>query len=254
MKIKLLLLLLVITANVNLYAQHDKRLYFKVDLESGNVWTFAALTGISAGLNAATHMDLSINAFTVNTVKAKEHTDVKNYEWNKTGVEDLFNDIQTGARIGFKSDFESFVNVGFYTSVHYKVNQFKLEDFATKEFEKHAIHRVLFGLSALIQFGGWDRDFKAFFEAGARYAAASKYVNPYGADKSKLRNGIISHWALHFSPNGGTIGFQDIGVFFDMNHYNLLKDNVFAQPTINEIKMWTIGITVAITPGQAENR
>lgn len=249
---KILLLLLFASIGTSLFAQgHDQRFYFKLDLESGNIFTCAAFAGVSAGLNAATHRSFSINAYTINNIKAKENTDVKNYEWNKTNAEDLFKDIQTGARIGVKTDYESFVNIGFYGSVHYKLNQFKLEDFATKEFQKHSIHRVLFGLSALMQLGGYGRDFKAFFEAGARYAIATKYQNPYGADKSGLNNGIISHWAFHFSPNGSTIGFQDIGVFFDMNHYNILKDKAFAQSTINEIKMWTIGITFAITPGQA---
>jgi len=254
MKTKLLLLLFAVVLNSNLFAQHDQRFYFKLDLESGNIWTCAAFAGVSAGLNATTHRDFSINAFTINVVKAKENTDVTNYEWNKTSVEDLFKDIQTGVRFGFKTDNESFVNIGGYGSVHYKINQFMLEDFATKEYEKHNIHRILFGLSALMQFGGYGRSFKAFLEVGARYAVASKYENPYGADKLKLNNGIISHWAFHFSPNGSTVGFQDFGLFVDINHYNLLKDNALMQTPIKEIKMWTIGISFAITPGQAKNR
>ncbi len=255
----LLLLLLTAVLTVNLSAQdrirvHDQRFYFKLDLESGNIFSCAALAGVSAGFNALTHRDFSINAFTINSEKAKDNTEVKNYEWNKTGAEDLFKDMQTGIRIGAKTDNGNFVNFGFYTSLHYKINQFKLEDFATKEFEKHGIHRVLFGVSALMQLGGDGKNFLGFFEAGVRYAVATKYDNPYNTDKSGLNNGLISHWAFHFSPNGGTVGFQDIGVFFDMNHYNLLKDNAFTQSPINEIKMWTIGITFAITPGQADKR
>jgi hypothetical protein len=259
MKTKILLLLFALMVNTNLFAQnerngHDQSFYFKLDLESGNIFSCAALSGVSAGLNAVTKRNFSINAFTFNMLKAKENTDVENYEWNKVTAEDLFKDIQTGIRIGTRTDRDNFVHFGFYGSVHYKINQFKLEDFATKEFEKHNIHRLLLGLSALMHFGGFGHDFNAFLEAGARYAVATKYGNPYGADKSKLNNGVITHWAFHFSPNGSTMGFQDIGLFVDINHYNLLKDNAFVQNPINEIKMWTLGISCAITPGQAKNR
>ena len=253
MKIRILFLLTAILICANLFAQHDQRFYFKLDLESGNIFSCAALAGISAGFNASTHRDFSINAFTFNNIKAKENTSIENFEWNKLSAEDLFRDIQTGVRIGFKTDNGGFVNAGFYTSFHYKVNQFKLQDFNTKVFEKHNIHRALFGLTALMQLGGDGESFLGFIEAGIRYAVATKYNNPYNADKSKLNNGIISHWAFHFSPNGGTIGMQDIGFFFDINHYNLLKNNALSSQPINGIKMWTVGISFAITPGQATN-
>ena len=109
MKKTLLLFVLTAVLTVNLSAQdrikvHDQRFYFKLDLESGNIFTCAALAGVSAGFNAITHRDFSINAFTINSVKAKESTEVKNYLWNKIGTEDLFKDMQTGIRIGAKTD------------------------------------------------------------------------------------------------------------------------------------------------------
>lgn len=254
MKNKILILLILISTINTLHAQHHQQFYFKLDLESGNIWSCAALAGVSAGLNAVTHRDFSINAFTINKISAEPNVDVEDYQWNKTTANDLFKDLQTGIRIGAKTDNGSFVNVGFYTSFHYKINQFKLEDLSTKNYEKHNVHRALFGLTALMQLGGNDKDFLGFVEAGARYAVATKYDNPYKADKSALNNGIISHWALHFSPNGNKSGMQDIGFFVDVNHYNLLKNNAFSHQSLDKIKMITFGISFAVTPGQANNR
>lgn len=227
--------------------------YRHIDLESGNIFSTAAFSVVGGLLNMTVSDKLCRNAFLVTPVTAKPDLDVENYKWNYIDALDLFKDIQVGGGMGYQSQRGAF-NVGVFATFHYKVNQFKVEDKTQNAFLKHGIHRIIPGINAVFTFGDLTSSgVRTYVEAGLRYAIAVHYSNPYNLETKDLNNGLISHFAIYIAPHWD-FALQDIGVYVNINHYNLLKDEKMSSLALSELRMWTIGIQFSISRDQAAIR
>ena len=72
--------------------------------------------------------------------------DYENYKWNQINAGDLFKDIQIGGGLGWQSQRGAF-NAGFFASLHYKINQFKVEDKFQNASLKHNVQRIIPGIN-----------------------------------------------------------------------------------------------------------
>lgn len=252
-KVFIMCLLVCLTGKIT-----NAQLYRSMDLESGNVFSLFGGTLIGGLTNMLTGTAVCKNAFLITPISAKakpNELSVENYKWNLTDANDLFKDIQVGGRIGYISTY-GFFNAGFYASLHYRINQFKVEDKVQNAYLKHNVHRIMPGFCALFRLGevaGINHSSGVLWtiETGLKYAVVTKYENAYNLDKSTLNNGIISHFAVYCSPNSDFC-LQDIGLFIDINHYNLIKDA--GKQYISDLNMWTLGMQIAISPSQASAR
>lgn len=237
----------------------NQSFYRHIDLESGNIISLAAFS-IAGGLLNMMSDKLCKNAFLITPITAKANDyklNIENYKWNLVEPEDLFKDIQVGGRLGYHSQHGLF-NAGFYASLHYHLNQLQIEDQQQGEYLKHAIHRLMPGISAIFiigEFAGLSSSsgVRTYFELGLRYAIVTKYTNPYNLNKNDLNNGLVSHVAVYVAPNSRFL-LQDIGVFVDINHYDLMKVDNAVSLQLNSFKTWTLGVQFSITQRQANIR
>ena len=81
-------------------------------------------------------------------------------------------------------------------------------------------------------------------EGGLRYSMVLDYKGPLANDKQDLRNGLVSHYAITVK---GSNAIQNFGIFADINHFNLLKDDQ------SKLNMITIGLMWSVTPGQSKS-
>lgn len=261
---KCVILLLILCISVcNVFAQkrtgRNQSFYRHIDMESGNIFSLAAFSLAGGLLNKASDK-LCKNAFLVTPITAKANStdlNVENYKWNHLDAEDLFKDVQLGGRLGYQSQRGMF-NAGCYASLHYRINQFKVEDKFQSEYLKHNIHRIMPGINAVFvigEFAGIENSssLRTYIEVGLRYAIVTKYENPYNLGKKDLNNGLVSHFAVYLAPNR-RISLQDIGIFVDINHYDLIKDKNISSSAMSSLKTWTLGIQFSITQRQAELR
>ena len=226
-----------------------------IDLELGNIFSLAAFSLAGGLLNMAVSDKLCREAFLITPISAKSNTidlDVENYKWNHIDANDLFKDIQIGGNLCYQSQRGVF-NAGMFASLHYRINQFKVEDKNQNSMLKHNVHRIIPGINTIFSFGDLtSARIRTYIEAGIRYAIAVNYSNPYNLETNDLNNGFISHFAVYVAPNPDFF-LQDIGLFIDINHYNLAKSDKISS-TISDMKMWTLGIQFSISRGQAEER
>ena len=76
---------------------------------------------------------------------------------------------------------------------------------------------------------------------------ALAYKSPLGDDKNQLNDGLVSHYAIKLASRGM---WQNIGLYADINHFNMWKDLRPGQ----ELNCYTFGITWTITPQQVIDR
>ncbi len=237
--------------------QYRKQSFYRhIDFESGNIFSLAAFSLVGGLLNNAVQDKLYRNAFLFTPVKAKANStdlDIENYKWNQINAGDLFKDIQIGGGLGWQSQRGAF-NAGFFASLHYKINQFKVEDKFQNASLKHNVQRIIPGINAVFTIGDLTGDgVRTYIEAGLRYAVAVNYQNPYNLKTKDLNNGLVTHFAVYVAPNPDFL-LQDIGFFVNINHYNLIKDKTVSNSAVSELKMWTLGIQFSISRDQAAGR
>lgn len=232
---------------------HSHNFYFHVEMNSGNIYPFAGWSIISGALNSALKYNLFESGFAYdiysgNNVKTKYNSPIA---FNAVNI---FNHIQPGLKIGYYSDYiNSPVNWGVLATGGYKINQFQMQEM--NNYVRQCIHRAQVGALLLLAFGKNGASTQAMIELGAKYNFATKYKGGEITDTKALNNGISSHFALKF---GGTGWLQNIGVYADIDHYNLYKNSFEIngnKPFINNnLKNITIGLCVTVTPKQADRR
>lgn len=226
----------------------NHHLIFNGDIASGNPYIMAGSSVITGLLNYY----LLNNAFFENSfIYGFYSTNVdglKAKTMNPMGLtaRELFNNIQLGLKLGYQTYSPEFFNCGVYVSAHYKIDQFKV-GYDDDNMHRHRAQRVLFGVTALMSLGSMAQPSRVIIEAGLRYSFGLSYISPLGNDKNQLNNGLISHYAIKIASRGM---LQNIGIFADINHFNMWKNY---RPN-QKLNNFTMGITWTITPQQVEER
>ena len=250
---KYIFVLLCLLALPNmLSAQSDLRirnhnLIFNAELNTGNVYSFAASSVVTGLMN---YYLLKDDFFENSFVYSFYQTDIDGMKIrakNPQGLAayEVFNNLQGGIKIGYQTYRPEFFNFGVYASGHYKLEQFDVEENSLKS--KHQIQRVLCGATALLSLGSMEQASRVIIEAGLRYSIGVKYESPWGNDKSMLNNGLVSHFAIKVASRGM---MQNLGLFADIGHFDLFKNLGSNQ----KVRDYVIGFTWTITPQQADDR
>ena len=228
------------------YKNHN--LIFNADIAAGNPYTIAASSVITGLANyyllndAFFENSFAYGIYTTNVEGLKART------LNPMGLtaSNLFNNFQIGLKLGYQSYNPDFVNYGFYASAHYKIDQFNV-GYDDDNMNKHRAQRALLGATALLSLGDMSQSSRVIIEAGLRYSLGISYKSPLGDNKSQLNDGIVSHFGIKLASRGM---LQNIGLYADINHFNMWKD---FRPN-QELNNYTIGITWTITPQQVDER
>lgn len=249
-KILLLFALLGLCVNINAqskvrYKNHN--LIFNSEIASGNPYT-AAASGILTGL---VNYYLLNDAFFENSFAYSLYsTDDDNLNvrtMNPMGLtaKELFNNLQAGVKLGWQTYNPEFWNGGFYASAHYKLEQFEA-GFDNDNMQTHRAQRALFGVTGLLTLGDMGKSSRVTIEVGVRYSMALAYKSPMGNGKDLLADGFVSHYAIKLLNRGM---WQNIGVYADINHFNMWKN----YDNGKKLNNYTFGITWTITPQQVED-
>lgn len=226
-------------------AQH---LYYRMDVATNNVYSFAVTNLATAGLNALTDRMLFDNAYTytyINDIDQNSGMSIKNPNVLGISARDIFGDITVGGKLGYQSFFPGSFNWGIYGSAHYRVNQYKVDNEIREEYYRNNVHRLLLGGGLLFNFGSIDSSTRVVFEASLRYEMPVHYKGVSGLKQSEMLNkGLSSHYALRINGNGV---LQGLGVYADIPHYNLFKKSGVQYGT-PDVKMYSFGIMYTITP------
>ena len=226
----------VAQSNVHFKNHH---LIFNGDLAFGSPYT-AAVSSIVTGL---------ANYYLLNDAFFENSFAYSTYSVNKDGVKaktmnpmgltakELFNNVQTGLKVGYQTYSPEFVNAGIYASAHYKLDHMT----------NHRAQRVLVGATVLLSLGSMGQASRVIVEAGCRYSLGLAYKSPLGTDKKQLNDGLVSHFAIKLASRGM---MQNVGVYADINHFNLWKD---FRPN-QKLNNMTFGLTWTITPQQVDER
>ena len=226
----------------------NHNLIFNAEIASGSPYTIAASSVITGLANYYLLNDAFFeNAFAYNLYTTNVD-DLKVRTMNPMGLtaSNLFNNLQAGLKLGYQTYNPEFFNCGIYASAHYKSDQFEVA-YNDDNMERHRAQRVLFGATALLSLGSMEQPSRVIIEAGVRYSLAVAYKSPLGNDIDQLNNGLVSHFAIKVA---GRDMWQNIGVYADINHFNLWKDYIPGQKLNN----YTFGITWTITPQQVDER
>lgn len=242
--------LILIVLNIGQASAQAKKnsFYYSVDLGSGNIFTLLGASLISGGINSIEPLaqnggliDCVYLESPIKTYSGNIELDINKFKFNEINARDLFKDIMVGFRMGWQTDVSiNFFNFGVYASYHYRINQFEVKDPVNGEFGLHDIHRSLIGFTTMYYFGDYT-SVRPIVELGVKYGIATKYENPYNYGAQKLKNGLISHFAVLLDmPYDKWL--NDFGIFVDINHYNMFEN---IKP-VSEIKTWTLGISFTV--------
>lgn len=229
--------------------------YYGVDLTYGNIYTFAVSSCFIGVLNYLINDTVFENGYEYVFHNVSPDSNFKKNSLTGVKFNDLFNNFQGGIKLGYRTDFTGFTNIGLYGSAHYRLDNYLLSSDSGTGLASNRADRIIVGANLLLILGKIDSNFKVTAEAGLRYSLGINYKSPYGHDLQQINNGFISHYAVKFS---GPSLLQNLGVFVDISHFNLLNEGYISNgilPYENmKFKPVTLGITWTITPHQALDR
>ena len=225
----------------------SRHFYHRIDIGSGNAYTFVGSNLITSFANYFAHDILFDNSFnySVFSGEAINGAKIRTKPENLLGLtaRDLLNDATAGIKLGYKSDNFGSFNWGIYGSAHYKINQYKARVDDTDEYSHERFSYFRPGIGAYLLFGSVENRTKFQIEAGAQYNIPLSYKGLIDGKKDVLNSGITTHWALKI---GGAHDFSG-GIFVDINHFD-----IFIPSVAKKMKMYTFGITLTITPRRGE--
>lgn len=240
---KKIILFSLMTCAIN--SAEAQNLYYRLDIGTNNVYSFATANLATAGLNALTDRMLFDNAYTYTYLNGANGLETKGYNIAGMTARDLFSDFTTGGKIGYQSFNPGSFNWGVFGSAHYRINQFKTSVNDQSDFIHNDIQRLLLGGGVLFNFGDIESSTKFVIEAGVRYEMPLSYNRlNNGKVSDVLNSGLSSHFALRINGSGV---LQGLGVYADIPHYKLFKDSG-SQSNMPNLKMYTFGIIYTITP------
>ena len=226
----------------------NNHLILNAEVASGSPYTFAVSSVITGLLNYYVLNDAFFENSYTYTFYSTNIDGLKARTMNPMGLtaREMFNNIQTGLKLGYQTYRPEFFNCGIYATAHYKMEQFKV-GYDSDNMFNHRIQRVLVGATALVSLGSMKQPQRVIIEAGLRYSIPLTYKSPNGNGKSMLNEGYSSHYAVKIASRGM---LQDIGIFADIDHFNLWKNY---KPN-HRLRDFSIGVTWKITPQQADER
>lgn len=242
-RIKTIMLALIIALVHNTVTAQN--FFHRVDIETGNLYTFVASNLLTAGINKLTDDRLLDTGFSYtwgNLADTPQSDKYRNYNLAGITARDLFSDVTTGLKLGYQTFSPGAVNFGIFGSAHYRLNQFKYE-ISDEQFH-HRVQRVAFGGGVFFTFGSIEQSQRVIVEAALRYNIPIGYNGCWG-EKAKdiINEGMTSHYSIRM---GGFGKLQGLGIFVDIPHYNLLKNN--SSFNLPKLRLYTIGITYTIMP------
>ena len=231
-------------------AEAQRNFYYRIDVGSSNIYSFAVSNLITGYANYFAHNFLFDNSYTYTFYSGRymgDKTKIKPLDLMGISAEDLFNDCFSGVKLGYQSDNMGIFNWGIYGSAHYKINQFKAWFPFESDYRKECLQYFKPGVGILMTFGSIENKIKVQIEAAARYDIPISYNGVFGKNEDILNKGISSHFSIKVA------GYTDysIGIFADLNHYNLYKD--FDDIGNSKFKMYNIGITFTISAKRGED-
>ncbi|MBO4850219.1 MAG: hypothetical protein J5529_04865 [Prevotella sp.] len=243
------IILMVAAYSINANAQiRNKHLFFHIDFAAGNVYTASYPSFLTYGLNELTHSNIFESALEYSVFNGdlgNDKINMRNYNITGFTANELFQNLHPSLKIGYQSSSLSDFNYGAYATAEYQHNHFKSRFEGSDIHHKNTLNRALFGGSLFAVIGNMEKPFRLMFEGGIRYSMCLGYKGPLAIGKEDIDNGISSHWAIKVST---AKGLQDFGVYFDINHFDLLKSEN------GKLNNWSAGLIWAVTPGQRENR
>ena len=238
------IILSILAVSISIFAK-AQNLYYRLDIGTSNIYSFAVANLATGGLNALTDKMLFDNAYTYTYFSSSGDMNCKGYNVVGMTAKELFSDITAGAKIGYQSFNPGNFNWGIYGSAHYRINQFETSIKGQGEEFHNDIQRLLIGSGLLFNLGNIESSTRFFIEAGIRYELPLSYNRLDGQRiPDVLNTGLSSHFALRINGNGF---FQGFGVYADIPHYDLFKNSNYHSGTPN-LNMCTFGIIYTITP------
>lgn len=245
MKLKKLIIICTVSfftfLNANCQIRH---FYHRLDVGSGNIYTFVGSNLITAFANYLSHTVLFDNSFNYSFYSGKyqiNNISIKHNNIAGITARDLFDDIHGGVKLGYKSDSFNAFNWGIYGSAHYKLNQFKSR--LTDVYEPERLSYFKPGVGLFFLFGGIEHKTWVQIETGAQYCIPIVYSGRFGNTKVPLNKGIATTYSIKI---GGSTDFTG-GVFLNLYHFNIFKENYYTN-----FKMYNVGVTLTITPKRGE--
>ncbi len=237
---KILILALSLMAVEQTYSQ--SHLYYKLDVGTNHIYSFAVANLATGWLNALTDRMLFDNAYSYTYLNDLDNTGYKSKQYSITGItaREFFSDVTAGAKIGYQSASPEVFNWGLFASAHYRVNQFKSSINNIDDELHNDIQRLLLGGGILLSFGDIESSTRLTFEAALRYEMPLSYKGLYGNSTNLLNKGLSSHFAIRVNGYGV---LQGLGIYADIPHYEIFKDRESGN-----LKMYTFGIIYTITP------
>lgn len=225
----------------------SRNFFHRIDVGSGNVYTFVGSNLITAFANYLTRDMLFDNSFSYTFFSGNNAgRSISTRPDNLMGVtaRDIFNDAFAGIKLGYKSGVFSNVNWALYGSFHYKINQFKADMFNSGQFTRERVSFLKPGIGGQIVFGGIEHKLRFQLEVGAQYCFPIDYKGVYDSGSNNLNSGVMTHYAFKI---GGYVNFS-CGIYADIYHFDLFKSSFN-----NSMKMYNVGVTFTITPKRGED-
>lgn len=229
------------------FGQH---FYHRLDVGTSNVYIDALAGAVTGAVNGMTNDMLFDCAYTYTFMPTSGndalYDDVKRYKSYGFKAHDLFNDVTTGARLGYKTARFGTFNWGIFGTAHYRLNRFKTVSSTVDDaLLRHNVQRLQLGGGLLFEFGKTDKPTKVTLEAELRYDMPIKYKGLEGLDASDaINSGLSSRYAIRVNSRKFV---KNIGVYAEIPHYNLFdKSNTGAL--LPKMRTYTIGIIATVTP------
>ena len=100
--------------------------YYGIDLTYGNIYTFAVSSCITGVLNYLVNDTVFENGYEYVFHNVIPGSNFKKNSLTGIKFNDLFNNFQGGVKVGYRTDFTGFTNVGIYGSAHYRLDNYFL--------------------------------------------------------------------------------------------------------------------------------
>lgn len=224
--------------------------YHKIELTSGNLYSFAASSCLTGLINY-----LVDDAFLETGLEIPVYREHVNNAYifsrqNMFGLEsrDVLHNLGGSIKLGYQTYDPRFVNFGICGIAQYKYEPFFGSGSADGETICYPadISRILLGGNLMLMLGEMGMDTQVTIEAGLKYSMGLKYNDAYSIlTPLPLNDGLTSHYAVSF---GGPGYFQNIKFFADISHFKLIEaEHISLSPIY-------IGLSWIVTPQQSYNK
>lgn len=248
-----------ITSCINMYAQgrsyngvraRHNNFYHKVELNYGNLYSFAISSCLTGVVNYLIDDTVFETGFGFPVYRVQNESPYYFAPQNPLGVQlkDLLHNYEAGLKLGYQTYDPRFVNFGICAVASYKFEPFigniLIEDVTIAN--PSSIQRALIGGNIMLYLGEMGMSTQVTLEVGLRYSYGLSLTDSSKTiTQESLKNGIVSHYAITV---GGPGFLQNIKLFADVNHYDLIKNSYLRLSPIY------VGFSWTITPQQSDNK